>query len=133
MDESSQSAMSVNTYYCICATFILATTYKLEALPKRASPVQDQSTILPLVTESATPASSLHNVIEDRKPIVIRREDGFEKRDLLRCSRCHLPVAYKLKDSRADLDVVYILPDGLVTTEKMKEGIAVADAAAAPP
>ena len=128
MDESSATGV-INTYHCICTTLILATTHNLETLPTRAAPVQDRSAILPLAPEgtAATPASSLHNVTEDRKPIVVRREDGFEKRDLLRCNRCNLPVGYKLVDSEAGADVLYVLPDGLVTTEKMKEGSSMAE------
>lgn len=128
--DSDSAGVAIQTYHCVCTTLILATPYNLETLPKRAAPVQDRSAILPLRAESTAgaPISSLHNVSEDRKPIVIRRDDGFEKRDLLRCTRCHLPVGYKLVDTDANPDVCYILPDGLVTTEKMKESSGMAEA-----
>lgn len=114
---------SINTYHCLCATLILATPYQLENLPKRAPPVQDQSAILPLGdnSEESTPVSRLYNVVETRKPTVIRREDGFENRRSLSCSRCQLVVGYKLEEG-ADANLVYILPGGLVTTEDMKTG-----------
>lgn len=38
----------------------------------------------------------LSTLVPDSTPIVIRREDGFEKRVLLRCGRCRVIVGYKL-------------------------------------
>ncbi|KAI9878204.1 MAG: hypothetical protein M1830_001596 [Pleopsidium flavum] len=73
----------------------------------------------------------------DRKPLMIRREDGFEKRYLWRCGRCRLVVGYQVdevhylgrdKDKGKGWeggrvgDVVYLLPGGLVETEAMVEG-----------
>ena len=40
--------------------------------------------------------SILLNTIQDRKPIVIRREDGFEKRWVRRCGRCRVGIGYVL-------------------------------------
>ena len=62
--------------------------------------------------------------------MIIRREDGFEKRILLRCQRCDLIVGYRLDqahfeqirgDVKAD-EVVYILPGGLMSTEEINAG-----------
>lgn len=79
----------------------------------------------------------LSTTLPDRKHTVIRREDGFEKRLLLRCGRCRVVVGYVLDeeahgtkskkegDANADADeeerakVVYILPGSLVGTEEM--------------
>ncbi|KAI9704774.1 MAG: hypothetical protein M1836_006554 [Candelina mexicana] len=85
----------------------------------------------------------------DRKPVVVRREDGFEKRYLWRCGRCRLVVGYQLDDihytttstagvgkegdgkrgvgdqegkGKGRAKVVYLLPGGLLTTEDMKAG-----------
>lgn len=115
---------SINTYHCLCATLILATPFRLDALPTRAPPVQDQSAILPLGSgsDTSTPVSRLYNVVENRKPTMMRREDGFEKRGVLSCSRCQLAIGYKLEDEGAGANLVYILPGGLVTTEDMKTG-----------
>lgn len=60
--------------------------------------------------------------------MIIRREDGFEKRTLVRCDRCRLAVGYKLdgdhfEDSReeaaAAAETLYVLPGALVDTAGM--------------
>ncbi len=63
---------------------------------------------------------------------MIRREDGFEKRVLLRCGRCRVIVGYKLdevhfgsgEEGKAGREgrVVYLLRGGLVGTEDMVAG-----------
>lgn len=141
-----------NTYHCICTQLLLATTQDLATLPRRAAPAIDQAIILPLAfpkaanqegAPSAGDATStdeaglssygysvLTSTISDRRPIVVRREDGFEKRILVRCGRCKLVVGYRLDDThysidggRADLpDIIYILPGSVVTTEQMGRG-----------
>ncbi|OJD18791.1 hypothetical protein AJ78_01198 [Emergomyces pasteurianus Ep9510] len=40
----------------------------------------------------------LSTTIPDRKPTMIRREDGFEKRLLLRCGRCRVVMGYALDE-----------------------------------
>ncbi|QSS64192.1 hypothetical protein I7I51_01257 [Histoplasma capsulatum] len=40
----------------------------------------------------------LSTTIPDRKPIIIRREDGFEKRLMLRCGRCRVVMGYALDE-----------------------------------
>ncbi|KAL4892406.1 hypothetical protein BDV59DRAFT_202548 [Aspergillus ambiguus] len=78
----------------------------------------------------------LSTTIPERKPTLIRREDGFEKRLLLRCGRCRVVMGYFLDpvhfpDATAQEDeesarVVYILPGAVMETgimgteEKMK-------------
>ncbi|KAK6521955.1 hypothetical protein TWF281_002528 [Arthrobotrys megalospora] len=77
--------------------------------------------------------------IRDRRPCVIRREDGFEKRLFWRCGRCRLIFGYQIYDesleelSKGDDDeihkekkgqpnknyYVYILPGGLTTAAGM--------------
>src|SRR3954447_19684738 len=111
----------INTYHCICTTLLLATTHTLSSLPRRAEPALDKAFILPLppaprlaaagetaeeVEADAKPqgreasgdfgSSLLLARMQDRKPTMVRREDGFEKRVLLRCGRCRLVVGYKL-------------------------------------
>ena len=76
----------------------------------------------------------LSTTIPDRRATLIRREDGIEKRVLLRCGRCRVVVGYYLdrvhwasgqKDREADVEgeerppAVYILPGAMVETEKM--------------
>ncbi|EWC44117.1 hypothetical protein DRE_07174 [Drechslerella stenobrocha 248] len=78
--------------------------------------------------------------VRDRKPCIIRREDGFEKRLLWRCGRCRLIFGYQIYDedleelnrSEEESDrkhkgrrqlgnkhYVYILPGGLTTATGM--------------
>lgn len=57
---------------------------------------------------------------------MIRREDGFEKRMLLRCGRCKLVVGYTLDEAHFEVKgqerLVYLLPGGLISTADMAEG-----------
>jgi hypothetical protein len=72
----------------------------------------------------------LVGAVLDPKAIIIRREDGFEKRYLQRCERCRLVVGYHLDSSQYDGakgsgrrdGVVYVLPGSVVSTEDMSEG-----------
>ncbi|KAK2759537.1 hypothetical protein FQN54_003016 [Arachnomyces sp. PD_36] len=87
----------------------------------------------------------LSTTLPDRRHTVIRREDGFEKRLLLRCGRCRVVVGYVLdeeahrirpgttttgeKDADQDKEgkrkVVYILPGSLVGTDEMGDDLKV--------
>lgn len=73
----------------------------------------------------------------DRRPVIVRREDGWEKRWVWRCGRCRLGVGYSLSDGvgvgtgtvtvegaekEREMKVVYLLPGGLVGTREMMEG-----------
>jgi hypothetical protein len=87
----------------------------------------------------------------DRRPTLIRRSDGFERRYLVRCGRCRLVVGYELGAdhfagspqagatglseaavSAMDVDgdgkdkermkIVYLLPGGIMSTEVMASG-----------
>lgn len=121
---------SGQTYHCICSTLILATKYDIEALPTRKEPAHDQAIILPLSTENGQgpPTSTLHNLLPDATPLIVRREDGFDRRIVLRCSRCKLIIGYKLDQAGLATsggrvqDVMYILPGGLIPTEHMQQG-----------
>lgn len=117
---------TAQTYHCLCTTLILATNYELDAFPVRAVPAQDQAMILPF--HSGNKHVILENIIQEGKAIIVRREDGFEKRTLLRCKRCNLIVGYHLDEAhfssqspQADR-AVYLLPGALVSTEDMKAG-----------
>ena len=137
MAESSLST-PVHTYHCLCSTLILTTTHDLQTLPRRQKPVQDAALILTpsvditrseaIETEIAHGTTSvLLNVTPERRPVIIRREDGFEKRTLLRCTRCQLVVGYCLDEAHWENDEapsrpVYLLPGGLLNTSEMVEG-----------
>lgn len=80
----------------------------------------------------------LLSLTQDRKPTLVRREDGFEKRMLYRCLRCRLVVGYELLNQSTtgeamDVDggagaegeegykgkVIYVLPGGVLSTDFM--------------
>ncbi|RAL07205.1 uncharacterized protein BO97DRAFT_378929, partial [Aspergillus homomorphus CBS 101889] len=80
----------------------------------------------------------LSTTIPDRKPTLIRREDGFEKRLFLRCGRCRVVVGYFLdpvhfvsgagqrkqmagegEGPERGAKVVYLLPGALMETGVM--------------
>src|ERR1700761_4926335 len=123
----------IHTYHCLCTTLILTTTHDLQTLPNRKVPVQDAALILapPVdITRSDTieaetaqsVGSILLNVAAERRPVIVRREDGFEKRTLFRCTRCKLVVGYSLDDAEERSRPVYLLPGGLLSTTEMAEG-----------
>lgn len=69
------------------------------------------------------------------QPTLVRRSDGIEKRYPLHCGRCKLMVAYQLdwsqfpeaqRSGRRD-DVIYLLPNAVMTTTEMAEGKSLAD------
>jgi len=58
--------------------------------------------------------------------VIVRREDGFERRRLFRCGRCGVGVGYEiLGDAETEAGgkererVVYLLEGGLVESEDM--------------
>lgn len=110
---------NIKTYHCICTTLVLATPYDLRELPTRRSPATDQALILPLAGDGIL-ESRLHNVTSERNPVIIRREDGFEKRLLVKCERCQLLIGYQIEDTEPATDAIYLLPGGLSATEEMK-------------
>ncbi|KZF25459.1 hypothetical protein L228DRAFT_244304 [Xylona heveae TC161] len=68
--------------------------------------------------QSGDTQSVFVNTVISPKALVVRREDGFEKRVLYRCGRCRVAVGYVLEGERK---VVYLLPEGLVRTKEMLE------------
>lgn len=139
------------TYHCLCTNLILGTTFLLSRLPQRAKPCLDSAYILPCPSGSLDRADLDSGDFGDDEdlamggnhtfllsltaegPLMIRGEEGFEKRWPLRCKRCKLIVGYQLDSSQfkqnvATLssgkkdDVIYLLPGAMVTTEEMREG-----------
>ena len=128
-----KSESQIHTYHCICSTLVLATPYDLNQLPIRDSWSRDQAIICPLRDYDADQAGSVdgkpvrsmsHNVATDRKPVIIRREDGFEKRVPIRCTRCTLIIGYKVEGDAASANdgIIFLLPGGVLSTEDMKAG-----------
>jgi hypothetical protein len=123
------TTLPITTHHCrFCANLVLASTRKIESLPRRRS---SDSQILPLRTnplsdntekpdtnaiaeegegrEGAGVAKNTGNAIKhytillsttirDRKPSILRCADGFEKRYLFRCGRCRLVMGYFLDE-----------------------------------
>ena len=123
---------AVQTYHCACTALILATPYNLDELPSRKAPGKDNAIILPMPEGSHSSAavnegepyleSDVHHLVADSKSIMLRREDGFETRTLMRCKRCDLVVAYRVDSEQATTNVLFILPNALTKTEDMRKG-----------
>ena len=118
----------VHTYHCICNELVAAVVESLEDVFKRSKDNATICTISPTSPSkgSAVLSSSAH--IEE-EAIVLKLEDGFEKRYAVRCGRCDLQVGYMLDKASFDEassgrkgDVMYLLPGGLMSTEEMKDG-----------
>jgi hypothetical protein len=125
---------SVHTYHCVCSSLVLASPYTLSSLPQRASPGLDSARILPLTLPEAPSSqdadissSMLLSSSIDRKPLVVMREDGFEKRWLRRCDRCRVSVGYYLKvpdgEQPGKEGVIYLFEEGLTETEVLRKGL----------
>ncbi|KAF2475790.1 uncharacterized protein BDR25DRAFT_322247 [Lindgomyces ingoldianus] len=144
---SLAASSTVYTYHCLCSHLLLATTTPLPALPTRQNSL-DKAHIMPLPPPPTAhsqsprhrhahsePAASLDHyglllsATLDRKPEIVRSDDGFEKRYMQRCGRCALVVGYQLdwqqfageRVGRRE-DVVFLLPGGLMTTREMVMG-----------
>jgi hypothetical protein len=140
---------SIHTFHhAPCSSLVLATTHVLSSLPRRAAPSLDLTTILPLPLSEPNSSHSTAAQLADEngqysillqtklapRATIIRREDGFEKRRIIRCGRCNGAVGYFILDDTAGDEkagdgaagknrrVVYLLPGGLVETTKMMDG-----------
>lgn len=120
---------SIHTYHCLCSELLFATYAPLASLPKRKI---DKSYICK-VTVSDLPIPSgvvlSGSSIDDTTAVVLKLEDGFEKRYATRCRRCDLQFGYWLDKSQFDeaekgrrTDVLYLLAGGLVGTDEMRAG-----------
>lgn len=142
----------VTTYHCICTQLLLATPYSLPALPQRrhdharilqlgkppahiGEPQEDSAHDASVTTrpesskgdgqgeqQSAPLYSFLLNTTLDRRAVIVRREDGFEKRWIRRCARCKTGVGYVLAEPEGEAgpgEVVYLLEDGMVETSAL--------------
>ena len=67
----------------------------------------------------------------NEKAVVLKLDDGFEKRYAVRCGRCGLMLGYRLDRSQFEEmkekmgvreDVVYVLSGALLKTEEMEGG-----------
>lgn len=127
-------SLQVHTYHCICSELVIALFSPLEKLSKRQS---DGSQICRMVSLDPVDDGFIlwTSVDVSEQPIVLKLEDGFEKRYAIRCKTCGLQFAYSLDwccfreeqgkkegDSGSRLNVVYLLAGGLMSTEDVKGG-----------
>ncbi|KXS96698.1 hypothetical protein AC578_9436, partial [Pseudocercospora eumusae] len=117
---------TISTYHCLCSELLLATPIPLPTLPLRQS---DNSHICKLSPddENITPDSAIltKSAEIESSPLILRLDDGFEKRNLIKCGRCGTRFGYFLWDSESGgvkEDVGFLLQDGLVLTEELERG-----------
>ncbi|KXL44378.1 hypothetical protein M433DRAFT_873 [Acidomyces richmondensis BFW] len=119
MAASSEGVSEYTTYHCLCSELILAMVGKLDHSPTRQ---KDKARIA--VRHSL--ASGSIQICE--KPVLLKLEDGFEKRYLAKCQRCHSTVGYYLdqeqfEDSNGKFgmrdDIFYVIQGSLQETEDM--------------
>lgn len=146
---------SVLAYHCLCTQLLLASPQPLENSVQRGREALDKAYIIPLAPlELAIPENSsnggdggdgsdgttenslsskhgqrsaLMNTFVNRKPIIVRRSDGFEPRYQRHCSRCDLVIGYHLDKTQSkgetqtgrDDGTIFILPGALTTTAEM--------------
>ena len=80
----------------------------------------------------------LSTTAADRKPIIIRRSDGFEKRLLVRCGRCKVVLGYVLDEvhfgkvsgegqdgGNSAPEVIYVLPGAVKKTGELEKEVRV--------
>lgn len=118
----------VHTYHCLCTELVVATRTPLQSFPKRKA---DHAAICKFsASDLPVPGAALlsGSTVDDAEPIVLKLDDGFEKRYAARCIRCDLQIGYWLDKSqfepeqrRKREDVLYLLPGGLMSTEEMRE------------
>ena len=124
------------SYHCLCNNFILATIHNLSQASRRKDSAADSAIILPVGGEAST---VLPGVNQAKEPMMVQREDGFEKRWQATCDRCGIALGYYLDwlqfvdgngpDSAqtppkegCNSQVLYLLPGAMVLTEDMQEG-----------
>ncbi|KAM0696133.1 hypothetical protein Q7P36_004616 [Cladosporium allicinum] len=102
---------NILTYHCLCTQLSLATTAPLETLPKRQIDAAAIATCGDFAAPTK-PSLTMQALSADEKATIVKLEDGFEK--------SQFPGTESQDGPR--IDVVYILPGGLMTTEEMEEG-----------
>lgn len=123
------ASSQVHTYHCICSELVLALFSPLDKLPKR----QGDGSAICKITKSDLPIPGgvvlSGSTFDQDNPIILKLDDGFEKRYAVTCQRCDLQIGYRLDRSQFDdsesgvrADVLYLLPGGLLSTDEMKEG-----------
>ena len=132
---AADPSTKIKTYHCICAQLSCALFGTLAYCPKRS---KDGAAICPLIPNNATTLSSSPepsslilspDTSTDSEPVVVKLEDGFEKRYFVKCGRCGLRVGYFLdgasfgegKEVGKKGDVVYLLDGALTGTDEVRD------------
>ena len=133
----------MSTHHCSCSTLLFYIPRSYKPLSHRQPPILDHATIIsfpPLNSATATSGPRILNSSLDKKPIIIRRKDGFEKRWLWKCERCRGVWGYELQDpeggsgdsggggeeenvGEAGRRVLYMLEEGLVETDALERSL----------
>lgn len=142
----SAEANRLHSYHCLCSTHLLTTPYLLSSLPQRAFPSHDHARILPLPLFPPSTTNERHhrereddrvlpsllspNLKTTRKPVVIQREDGWEKRRIWRCGRCGLGIGYEVLGEEGAVasggekrseKTIFLLEEALLETGQWEE------------
>ncbi|KAL9025612.1 MAG: hypothetical protein Q9196_005594 [Gyalolechia fulgens] len=149
----SPQQLRLYTYYCLCSTHLLTTPYDIATLPQRRHPSVDLARILPLPSiylpppppprpptdhnnnegegEAGSQGTVLPSLLSPnlkpvRKPLVVQREDGWEKRKMWRCGRCGLGVGYEVVSDPKPGEgqgnkVLFLLDGGLVEKARWED------------
>ncbi|KAL9527404.1 hypothetical protein SMMN14_08718, partial [Sphaerulina musiva] len=135
------SSTHISTYHCICSEVLFASTRPLTEFATRQSDSAAICTIINNSNNSSSNSNSNHKKEEDFPCLILKLDDGFEKRYPVQCPRCGVCFAYQLdgsqwvedgnekekeKEKEKDddvrrtgrrCDVLYVLREGLVRTE----------------
>ncbi|EMF10603.1 uncharacterized protein SEPMUDRAFT_89843, partial [Sphaerulina musiva SO2202] len=129
----------ISTYHCICSEVLFASTRPLTEFATRQSDSAAICTIISNSNNSSSNSNNNHKKEEDFPCLILKLDDGFEKRYPVQCPRCGVCFAYQLdgsqwvedgneneKEKEKDddvrrtgrrCDVLYVLREGLVRTE----------------
>ncbi|CCJ28762.1 unnamed protein product [Pneumocystis jirovecii] len=77
-----------NSYFCLCGEYSLSISSNLKNLPKRQ---HDDALVI-----DKTRHTFRIKFIKQPEPIILEREDGYEKRWMYNCRRCEVWLAYEL-------------------------------------
>lgn len=137
----------VHTHHCICSNLLLATTFDFD---KRRT--LDRAMILPCPRDASTSGTTddaldgeldggqaghtattvlMSTPSSTMQPILVRSDEGIEKRYPFRCDRCKLVFGYHLdwaqysqgsKKTGRRQDVLYLLDGATIETGDMERG-----------
>lgn len=121
--------MPAESYHCICGTLLLVLPgyANLEGLPRRKAKDLEQTPVL-VIKSNIIPQPVVLNSARDKKALIVKRPDGYEKRWLWKCTRCKVPWAYELNSEGREQDstegrAMCLLADGLTSTPELEKMI----------